>query len=163
MGGGDGTLLIAILQANDNLRGTVADLAGPVSRADQAIAAAGLTDRAGTVAGSFFDGVPAGAGGYLLSGVLHDWPDDDAVRILRRCADAAPDTGKVLVVEDNVGDPESGTPHTEGDLRMLSYCRGRDRTVEQLGELAGSAGLAIGSVTPAGLRSIIELLPQHLG
>lgn len=157
VGGGDGTLLIAILRAHHYLRGTVADLPGPASRADQSIAAAGLSDRAGSHAGSFFDPLPTGAGGYLLSGVLHDWPDEDAVRILRRCVEAAPDTGKVLLVEDNVGDAETGTPHTEGDLRMLTYCRGRDRTIDQLGELARTVGLRIGSVTPAGSRSIIEL------
>jgi 2,7-dihydroxy-5-methyl-1-naphthoate 7-O-methyltransferase len=158
VGGGDGTLLIAILEAHTDLRGTVVDLPGPVSRAGQALAAAGLLARADAKSGSFFNPLPAGAGGYLLSGVLHDWPDGDALRILRRCAEAAPDSGKVLVLEDNVGDAETGTPHTEGDLRMLAYCRGRDRTVDQLGDLAGSAGLTISSVIPAGMRSIIELL-----
>jgi hypothetical protein len=42
---------------------------------------------------------------------------------------------------------------------MLCYVRGRDRTLDELGELAGSAGLQVGSVTPAGIRSIIELRP----
>ena len=154
VGGGNGTLLLSILRAHPELRGTVVDLPGAAGRAEQAIADAGMTGRAAAIAGSFFDELPAGAGGYLLSGVLHDWDDEHARQILRRCADAA-GTGKVLVVEDNVGDGE--TPGTEGDLRMLCYVRGRDRTVGQLGELAATVGLSPGPVVRAGLRSIIEL------
>ncbi|WP_243422396.1 methyltransferase [Micromonospora globispora] len=135
-------------------------VAGPVARAEQAIVSAGLGHRAGTQVGSFFDALPAGAGGYVLSGVLHDWDDDDALRILRRCADAASETGKVLVV-DHIGDAQSGTPDTEGDLRMLCHVRGRERTLDQLGELAESPGLEVSSLTPAGSRSIIELRPSH--
>ena len=161
VGGGTATLLIAILRAHDDLRGTVIDLPGPAARAEQAIASAGLGHRARSQAGSFFDPLPAGAGGYVLSAVLHDWDDEDAVRILRRCADAVPETGRVVVVEDNTGAAQGGTPDTEGDLRMLCYIRGRDRTVDQLGELAKSAGLEVGSVTPAGFRSIIEMRPSH--
>lgn len=156
VGGGNGTLLIAILRAHPGLHGTVVDLSGPVAGAEQVIAAAGLADRAGTQAGSFFDPLPTGAGGYLLSGVLHDWDDEDATRILRRCADAAGDKGRVLVLEDATGP----APDTSGDLRMLCYVRGRDRTLEQLGELAERAGLRIGAVVPAGSRSIVELRPS---
>lgn len=152
VGGGNGTLLIAILRAHDDLRGTVVDLADPVARATTAIAAAGLAARADAQVGSFFAPLPAGAGGYLLSGVIHDWDDESAVRILRRCAAAAGDTGKVLVVEDNIGDNR----FTSGDLRMLCYVRGRDRTVDQLNEVAAAAGLTFSSVTPGGTRLIVE-------
>ena len=154
-GGGDGTLLLAILRAHPELRGTVIDLAGPAARAEQAIAAAGLGDRAEAVVGSFFDPLPAGAGGYVLSGVLHDWDDEPARQILQRCADAAGETGRVLVV-DHVGGP----PDTEGDLRMLAYVRGRERTLDQLAALASSAGLQLGSCTPAGTRTVVELRPS---
>jgi 2,7-dihydroxy-5-methyl-1-naphthoate 7-O-methyltransferase len=150
VGGGDGSLLVAILRAHENLRGTVVDLPGPAARATQAIADAGLAHRADARAGSFFDALPAGAGGYLLSGVLHDWDDDHAARILRQCAAAG---GTVLVV-DHVGD---GAPDTEGDLRMLAYVGGRERDLDQLTALAKLAGLAVESVTPAGSRSIIAL------
>jgi hypothetical protein len=160
VGGGNATLLIAILRAHGDLRGTVLDLAGPVARADQAIVSAGLGHRAGTQVGNFFEALPAGAGGYVLSGVLHDWDDQDARRILQRCADAAAETGKVLVV-DHIGDGQAGTPDTEGDLRMLCYVGGRERTLDQLGELAKSAGLQVSSVVPAGSRSIVELRPSH--
>ncbi|WP_426366726.1 methyltransferase [Streptomyces sp. E-08] len=153
VGGGDGTMLIAILQSHPDLRGTVVDLPGPVRRAEKAIAAAGLDHRADVAAGSFFDALPAGADGYLLSSILHNWDDAAAARILRRCADAAQTSGRVLVV-DYFGDR---TVQTEGDLRMLGYFGGRQHTLEQLAELAGTVGLRTTSVTPAGRYSVVEL------
>lgn len=156
VGGGNGALLIAILRANPGLRGTVLDLPGAVTRADLAIEEAGLTDRADTVAGSAFDALPEGAGGYLVSSVLHDWPDEDAARILGRCAEAAGRTGTVLVIEEAADDIEGGTRDTIGDLTMLTYVRGRNRTLGELRDLAGSVGLAPGTVTKVGRRSIIE-------
>ncbi|MFI9415417.1 methyltransferase [Nocardia gamkensis] len=160
VGGGDASLLIALLRAHGALRGTVIDLPGPVARADRAIASAGLDHRADARVGSFFDPLPAGAGGYLLSGVLHDWDDEAAVRILQRCADAASETGRVLVV-DHIGDAGGSPPDTEGDLRMLCYVRGRERTLDQVSALAEPARLEVGSVVPAGSRSIIELRPTR--
>ena len=149
VGGGDGTLLIAILRAHQGVRGTVADLPGPAARAEAALAAAGLSERAGVHAGSFFDELPKGD--CVLSGVLHDWDDEAATRILRRCAEAAGPDGRVLVV-DPVGHPD-----TEGDLRMLAYVKGRERDLDRLHAIAAAAGLSPGPVTPVGFRSVVEL------
>lgn len=157
-GGGDGSLLIAILRAHGDLRGTVVDLPGSAARAEKAIASAGLGQRAEAKAGSFFDALPAGAGGYLLSGILHDWSDEDCVRILRRCADAASGTGKVLVL-DHISEADGDSTDTEIDLRVLCWTGGRERTLDQVGTLAKSAGLEVGSVSPALSRSIVELHP----
>ncbi|MBT2206905.1 methyltransferase [Actinomadura sp. NEAU-AAG7] len=163
VGGGDGSMLIAILQAHGELRGTVLDLPGPVRRAGKAIAAAGLDHRADTVAGSFFDELPTGADGYLLSSILHNWDDASAARILRRCADAASTstsastsagTGGSVLVVDYFTDQ---SVMTEGDLRMLCYFGGRQHSIEQLGELAGATGLKIASIMPAGRLSVVEL------
>ena len=147
VGGGSGALLIAILRAHPDLRGTVVDLPGPCARAEEAFAEAGLRDRAGTRPGTFFDALPPGAGGYVLSGILHDWDDRDATRILRRCAEAG---GPVLVVD------HLGEINTEGDLRMLCYFNGRERTLDDLTTVASAAGLQRVRVVPAGSRSIIE-------
>jgi hypothetical protein len=43
---------------------------------------------------------------------------------------------------------------------MLCYVRGRERTLDELGELAASAGLRVGSTGPGGQHSIIELVPS---
>jgi SAM-dependent methyltransferase len=158
VGGGDGSLLIALLRAHPTLRGTVLDLASPAATAARALAAAGLADRGRAQTGSFFEPLPAGAGGYILSRVIHDWDDDDVRRILRNCAHAARPNGKVLVVEDSA---HGESASTEMDLRMLAYFLGRERSLDRLTDLAHEAGLALGTVTRTGRRSIVELLSHQ--
>jgi hypothetical protein len=89
VGGGNGALLIEVLRQHPTLRGAVFDLPATAEAARTALAAAGLADRSDVLAGSFFEPLPPGAGGYLLSAILHDWDDASASAILQRCAEAA--------------------------------------------------------------------------
>ncbi len=140
VGGGDGTLLIGLLRAHPGLRGAVVDLRSDRHRRRGA-GRAGLADRGRAVPGTFFDPLPGGAGGYVLSRVIHDWSDADAGRILANCAKAAGPGGRVIVVEEAA---VGGAVDTGMDLRMLAYCNGRERTVGPLVELARGAGLRAG-------------------
>jgi hypothetical protein len=154
VGGGNGSLMIALLTEYPDLRGSVVDLPGAADAAREALAQAGLTDRADAVAGSFFEPLPPGAGGYLLSAIIHNWGDEAARRILRRCADAAGD-GAVFVIEKIGADGES--LRTGMELRGLAYFGGRERGVRELAALAEGADLRVVSVHPAGTLSIVEL------
>ncbi|AWI32805.1 methyltransferase [Streptomyces sp. ICN441] len=155
VGGGDGSLLASLLAANPALRGTVVDLPDAAQAAKERFAASGLGERADAVAGSFFDPLPAGAGGYVLSLVLHDWDDESAVAILRRCAEAAGEGGSVLVIE-SIG-ATGDAPHTGMDLRMLCVYGAKERGVAEFSALAAAAGLDVAAVHPAGPSAIIEL------
>lgn len=152
VGGGNGTLLIALLNEFPALRGTVLDLPGPAETARKLIDAAGLADRADAVAGDFFERVPEGAEGYLLSAVIHNWGDDDARRILSRCAQAAGADGAVFIVE-RVGQPT----RTDADLRNLAWFGGKIRDVAELTTLAESAGLAEAALHTEGEIAVLEL------
>jgi hypothetical protein len=154
VGGGDGSSLIALLRRYPNLRGTVVDRPDTAETARNALTAAGLAHRGDVVPGSFFDPLPPGAGGYLLSLVIHNWGDEQARRILRRCAEAAGRDGSVFVVERIRGD---GSPRTGMDLRMLAYCGGKERGVADLTALGAAAGLNVTAIHPAGGLSIFEL------
>lgn len=158
IGGGDGSLLIALLRAYPELRGTLVDQPETVQAARRALAAAGLEDRGDAVGGSFFDPLPEGAGGYVLSWVLHNWNDHAAARILRRCAEAAGDRGRIFVIEGTGTDGKS--PHTGMDLRMLTLVGGKERGLAELESLARGAGLRVAAVHPAGALSITELVAQ---
>lgn len=136
VGGGDGTLLGDLLRRFPRLHGTVLDLEDPARTARETFRNAGLDDRGDAVAGSFFDPLPPGRDAYLLCWILHDWDDDSALEILRRCAEAAAPAGRVLVAEYS-GDK----PVTELDVRMLAYFNGRERDVAGLSALAAEAGL----------------------
>jgi hypothetical protein len=138
VGGGDGTLLIALLNEYPSLRGAVLDLPAVAESARKRLDAAGLSDRAYAVAGDFFTELPAGAEGYLLCGVLGDWNDEDACRILRGCADAAREDGNVFVIQA-VEEPGTG------------------RDLSALTALAERAGLTVAHVHDAGAIAVLEL------
>ncbi|MFJ2211892.1 methyltransferase [Streptomyces sp. NPDC101062] len=154
VGGGTGALLREILQAHPHLRGTVADQAGSVAEARRYLAAHGLGDRADAAVHDMFDHLPA-ADACLLSRVLADWDDESAERILRTCAAAVPEGGRVLIAERVLpGEPAPGTPDTaedlaetrrltSHDLRMLVLLGGRKRSVADYARLAGRAGLTL--------------------
>ncbi|SCL34430.1 Dimerisation domain-containing protein [Micromonospora nigra] len=156
VGGGSGALLGVLLSAHPGLRGTLVDLPGPSSGARRHLRERGLADRAEVVTGSFFDPLPPGAGGYILSAIIHDWDDEPAVAILRRCAEAAGDTGRVLVVEAIGADGDS--PNTAMDLRMLVYTGGRERGLPELRALAAKAGLVVRGVHPVGARPVVSIV-----
>jgi predicted O-methyltransferase YrrM len=158
VGGGNGALMVAMLSAFPALRGTVLDLPEAAAGARTALAAAGLDDRCDVVDGSFFDALPAGAGGYVLSAIIHDWGDEPATAILRRCAEAARPDGRVFVVEKIGADGE--TIRTGMDLRVLAYMGGKERGVAELTRLAADAGLDAAGAHPGRTLTILELAPR---
>jgi hypothetical protein len=152
VGGGDGTLLVALLRAHPTLRGTVLDRSlGPAKRA---LDDAELSERANAVAGSFFEPLPAGAGGYILSRIQSNWSDADVRTILRRCSEAAGAHGRVIVMDEFVAD---GAVSTENDLRMLAYFGGKERTAGQVRDLAADVGLSLTAAIPVGDWTILEM------
>ena len=124
VGGGNGALLIELLRRRPGLRGIVFDL--PETTRDEPA----LGDRIEFVAGSFFERVPAGDV-YVLSTILHDWDDGRAGQILRTIRAAAPDDGRLLVVDAVV--PAGNEPHSAKflDLLMLALFGARERDEAQ--------------------------------
>lgn len=128
VGGGTGALLTEICNTRTSLRGTLIDLPTTVARA-------ALPPNAESIGQSFFDPLPSGADLYILKNVLADWPDEDAVRLLRRCAEAAQTSnGRVVVYLSEETNP---------GLLMLVLVGGRERTLEDFRPLATEAGLRI--------------------
>ncbi|WP_103349957.1 methyltransferase [Amycolatopsis sp. CA-128772] len=144
VGGGDGPLLVEILRAHPAVRGRILDLPPTAAAAGERLKAAGLDDRASAVPGSFFDPLPTGADAYLLSDILHDWDDEHARKILAGCRRAAaPDTTVILI------EPVRGHgADTAIDLFMLMCFGSKERTIEELTELATESGLSLRSATP---------------
>jgi SAM-dependent methyltransferase len=85
------------------------------------------------VGGDFFDSVPEGADVYLLKAIIHDWPDDDAVKILRNIRRAMRSDGILLLVE-RTADSEA-FPAGLMELLMLAI-GGRERTEAEFRSLA---------------------------
>jgi hypothetical protein len=140
VGGADGAMLAAILTAHPGLRGVLFDLPRVVAEAPKALAERGVADRVECVGGDFFDSVPAGADTYLVSFVLHDWPDDEARRILANIAAAGGPGARLMMVEFVV--PPGDTPHMSKmiDLTMLGMLAGQERAEDQWHDLLSTAG-----------------------
>lgn len=143
VGGGRGSLLETLLTAYPRMHGTLVELPATAAFAKRRMADAGLSGRCTVIAGSFFDPLPAGASVYLLSFVLHDWNDQDAIRILDQCAVAAGTDGQILVIERTSIDERQSEDFICMDLRMLVHCGGRERTLEEFHDLVAKAGLII--------------------
>ncbi|WP_406076668.1 methyltransferase [Streptomyces virginiae] len=161
VGGGNGTLLAAVLEAHPVLFGVVLDTADGLAEAAKTLARHGLEDRCSLVAGDFFQSVPQGSDVYLVKSILHDWTDAQAVTILRHCRRALPPGGVVLIVEpvlpEVVGAQDDGTYLS--DLNMMVNVGGRERTRADFEELCRQAALRVTSVTPltdAAPYSLIE-------
>lgn len=149
VGGGNGTLLSAILAKYPQLEGTVFDLPHVVDAARE-IDANRRQPRLHFAGGSFFDEMPVAGDTYLLKKVIHDWGDEPARRVLARCRAAMSPRARLLLIESVV--PASGAPTfmTFLDLWMLVFAGGRERTEEEYRALLGSAGLSLRRVVPTG-------------
>jgi 2,7-dihydroxy-5-methyl-1-naphthoate 7-O-methyltransferase len=157
VGGGTGSLLAAVLRAHPGIRGILVDVAGTVARSGELLKNAGIEDRVTTVAQSFFDPLPPGGDLYLLKSVLSDWPDAEAVAILRRMADAARPAGRIVIV-NGVWPDESGELSPE--VLMLVLVGGKQRTLSEFSALARPAGLRIDAAArQASGRFLVECRP----
>lgn len=160
VGGGNGSLALAILERYPAMKGKVVDLPYIEDAAKAAIRAGGASGRCGFQACDFFESVPRGADLQVLKFILHDWTDEECVRILTRCREALEPGGRVLIVEMLV--PPEIRPDFVMlmDLNMLVVTGGRERTEEEFGRLLSRAGFRSPRVIPTKSPfSLIEARP----
>ena len=131
-------MLAEILRLRTHVRGILVDLPRTVGRSGEIFRQAGVCDRVTTSGQSFFDPLPSGADLYLLRGVINDWPDRETRLILKRCAEAARPTGRVVILK-SVG-PDGAR---RGLYIEMVLCGGKPRTVGEFRELARASGLEV--------------------
>jgi O-methyltransferase domain len=136
------------------------DLPAVVDGAGPELEKAGVAQRCEVVAGSFFDSVPEGADAYLMKAILHDWNDDDALKILGNIRGAIAPDGKLLLLESVLPERSSSDIGLLIDLEMLVVVGGKERTHAEWANLLSRAGFRLNRVvhtaTPV---SIIEAVP----
>lgn len=157
VGGGHGRLLAAIIAATPGARGVLYDLPQVVAGAPELLAKHGVAERVRAESGSFLDGVPAGGDAYVLKNVIHDWPDAEAVAILRNIRAAADPGATLLLVEFVIPDHDRGFMGKWADMEMLVQVAARERTADEYRKLYEQAGFRLTRVLPtAGPISIVE-------
>lgn len=159
VGGGHGLLLSTILQRYPAMKGTLYDQPSVVAGA-----AGGPTepvkDRVTMVSGDMFSSVPAGADAYIMKYIIHDWPDDLCVKILKGCREGVNEGGKLLVVDSVVPGPNEFHPGKVSDLEMMLFPGGKERTTEEFRDLFSDAGWKLSRIVPTVSHvSVVEGVP----
>lgn len=149
VGGGRGYLLATILARNPKMQGILFDLPHVVAGAPPLLREHGVEDRVRVQGGSFLETAPGGADAIIMKHIIHDWNDDDSIRILRNCHRALPKSGRVLVVEAVVPPPDQPGWAKLLDLEMLVLTpRGRERTEQEYADLFERTGFRLTRVVP---------------
>ena len=155
-GGGKGELMFGLLRACPNLLGVVMDRPEVL---ESARVPGDVASRCQFVAGDLFAEWPVRANSVILARVLHDWPDDDALQILRMARAAIEQHGMLYLVE-MVLDEVSGNGGLL-DLNMLVMTQGSERTEAQFELMLKEAGFQMQRVVPMGsVSSVIEATPS---
>jgi hypothetical protein len=156
VGGGQGGLLAKILRLHPAVRGNLFDLP-QVVRNPAFLSEGPFAGRWATTGGDFFQSVPAGADCYLLKRILHDWSDEECVRILRCCREAMGHGARLLVVDAVIPAGNTAHPAKVMDILMMVFAKGRERTEQEFRALFEKAGLRLAGITatPSTL-SIVE-------
>lgn len=142
VGGGSGSVLAHVLTAAPSARGLLLELPALADDAARVFEGAGVVGRAEFVTGDFFESVPAGCDLYLLFSVIHDWGDDECVRILRTIAAGMTPASRLAVVEPHVERGAAGNFAKASDMLMLTLtAAGRERSLPEFDALWRRAGL----------------------
>jgi hypothetical protein len=156
VGGNIGVFMRGILETYPHLTGVIFDLPRLEAEAKQYLAAAGLAGRGEFSAGSFLEGVPAGADVYTIKNVLQDWGDDDAVRILGHVRQAS-GVGTRLIISEGIMEPSNLPRSSLFDLQMLVMCEGgRVRSLADFEQLFAVTGFALEKAVPVMDMHVIQ-------
>jgi hypothetical protein len=161
VGGGTGMLISRILAAHPGINGTLMDLRAVVDEAHTVLTELDVVDRCTTIAGDMFDAVPPGAQMYLLSSVLHDWPDERARRILDIIRHACDADTRLVVIEMVLSDHNTDADRRakQLDFAMLMSGGGRERTRDEFARLLGDTGWQLTRVVPT--TTAFTILEAH--
>jgi hypothetical protein len=157
VGGGNGSLLCAVLRRYPALRAILYDRPDVVERARPNLKAAGVEDRCTAVGGSFFTSVPPGGDAYLMRHIIHDWDDERCRLILGNCRTVMRPGGKLLVIEMVIAPGNEPSFAKFLDVNMLAIPGGKERNEAEYRELFAAAGFRLTRMVPTAMEvSVIE-------
>ena len=132
------------VSSSADVRGTLFDLPEGVDAAKRG--AGGPLPGVTFTAGDVFETVPEGADAYLFRHLLHDYDDDDCIKMLKNVRQAMKPDSRVLVLEKTVPTDDTPGPGRWLDLHVMLLTGGRERTVPEYQALFDKAGLKFAQV-----------------
>nr|QSQ85908.1 methyltransferase [Preussia typharum] len=155
IGGGGGDFIAALLRGNPSLRGAMFELDSVVNMVrpkfkDEHGAFADVGEHMVELhVGDFLREVPSYEV-YTMKWCLHNWDDEDVVRILstvRRAIRVTP-RARMVVIESVLADGRSSRVWRYGDMTMMATVNGQERTEAEWRGLATRAGWRVDAVVP---------------
>jgi hypothetical protein len=158
VGGSAGHDAIVLAKHFPDLTITVQDLP-QVQSVFEANCPADLKSRVSFTPHNFFEPQPISADIYIFKMILHDWPDEEAAKIIRGLIPALKTGARIIFFEyiGNHGETE-GPPMprsiqnmgTATDLRLMALFNGKERPIDAWGKIIKSADerFEIVSTTP---------------
>jgi hypothetical protein len=149
IGGGIGTQLVDILNANPGCRGVLFDQS-------DVVASAIPHDRVERVSGNFFEKISVDADAYIFRNIIHDWNDAMAISILKSLRQATKPTSRIMLMEWVI--PENSDFHFGKwtDMTMMTCVSGRERTKTDFETLFKETGFVLEEIVPtASMFSIV--------
>jgi hypothetical protein len=143
VGGGLGFFLSSILEKNRSAQGTLFDLPQVLADPEKLPDKNSIEGRLTSVAGSFFETIPAGGDLYTLKNILHGWNDEDSIKILNNIRNVIREDGRLMIIEvlvDGINKPSWGKA---SDIFMMAGLGGRERTREEFQSILQQSGFTI--------------------
>lgn len=150
--GGEGLILMGLLLSRPKLQGQLVERPEMIARAKELPGLHHVAARLVLKEGDIFSLPALPSTPFLLVNVLHDWPDDKALRILEECRKYA----TKLVIVERLVDPENRKATALHDLHMMAVTGGKQRTLEQLDALFRESGWELGEVVHSDSLSLVE-------
>jgi DNA-binding Lrp family transcriptional regulator len=159
VGGGQGALLTTILRKYENLKGVLFDLPQVINNGTSQLLKE-FAGRCEIVGGDFFKSVDIEGDAYILSNIIHDWGDEQAVQILKNIHTIMHKDGKILLVEYVVEADNQPCLGKFLDIHMMVVTRsGRERSEEEFRQLFAAAGFKLTrNLSTRGAAHILEAI-----
>lgn len=161
IGGGDGYFLAKALERAPGATAELFDLPELVEKARALIAEEGLAERVSVSGGDFFTNtLPRGCDAYILKSIIHNWSDEDSVRVLRAVRDAMGDSDSRLLIIDQVVPPSNEWDHAKMlDIDMLVLFGGKERDLGEWQNLFEASGFELTTAPERRGWSVLECRP----
>ncbi|MBA7641311.1 hypothetical protein ES703_48988 [subsurface metagenome] len=147
VGGGTGHLLEKILHQNDNIeKGVLFELSSTIDNTKKTYLKKSLRQKIEFISGNFFEEIPFKVDTIIVSRVLHDWNDKDAIKILKNINEALEKNGKLLILEIIVPEDPKYDIGITLNFNLLVNVGGKERTYQEFENILREAGFKIKNI-----------------
>ncbi|MDP1621187.1 MAG: methyltransferase [Bacteroidales bacterium] len=149
IGGGEGSLLANILNISPGSRGILFDTPEALKKAPEMVARHHVAERTTIISGNFFTSIPESCDLYILKNIIHNWSEEESVKLLMNIRLAMSPKGRILIIEMVV--PEGCGPSLARllDIQMMAtMLGGRERTGEEYRTILKKSGLKLFRMIP---------------